>query len=235
MLNDLAERLSHTFVRTDLLERAVTHRSAKDLGGGYDYERLEFLGDRVLGLVIAELLFSKFKKEPEGALARRHAALVRREALSEVAEEIGLGEFLVLAKGEEDAGERENPSLLANACEAVIAALYIDGGLEVARRFILAHWTTLAERVSEPPRDNKTGLQEWAQARGLPLPVYKEMAREGPAHEPLFTIEVSVQEMGAARGQGRSKRLAEQAAAGVLLERLEGANADRVSGENTGR
>jgi ribonuclease-3 len=217
---DLAGRLGHEFKRIKLLERAVTHRSARGSGSGGDYERLEFLGDRVLGLVVAELLFQRFSQEPEGALARRHAALVRREALSEVASTIGLGEFLLLAKGEDEAGERENPALLANACEAIIAALYLDGGLEVAERFILKHWVAMAERASNPPRDNKTGLQEWAQARALALPLYREISRVGPAHDPHFKIEVRVDGEAPAEGQGKSKRQAEQAAAGALLSRL---------------
>ena len=219
-LADLAGRLGHQFRRIALLECAVTHRSARGASAGGDYERLEFLGDRVLGLVVAELLFERFSKEPEGALARRHAALVRREALSEVATTIGLGEFLVLAKGEEEAGERANPALLANACEAIIAALYLDGGLKVAERFILKHWDAMADRASGPPRDNKTSLQEWAQARGLPLPRYREISREGPAHDPLFRIEVNVEGEAPSEGQGKSKRQAEQAAAGTLLNRL---------------
>ena len=219
-LTRLARSLDHEFRDLSLLERAVTHRSASGPLQGQDYERLEFLGDRVLGIVVAELLFQRFVTEPEGALARRHAALVRSEALSEVAGEIGLGDYLILAKGEEEAGERRNPALLANACEAVIAALYLDGGLEAARSFILRHWASMAERVSGPPRDNKTALQEWAQARGLTLPHYREAAREGPAHEPVFTIEVSVAGEEPAEGRGKSKRRAEQEAAGVLLRRL---------------
>ena len=218
----LAERLGHRFANPELLVRALTHPSAAKQRGARDdsYERLEFLGDRVLGLIVADLLLACFPDEAEGALAVRHAELVRRETLAEVAGELGLERHLRLAKGEEAAGERQNPALLANACEAVIGALYLDGGLGAARGLIESFWTARLESASEPPQDAKTGLQEWAQKRGLALPHYREVGREGPAHEPHFTIEASVAGHEPARGEGRSKRLAEQAAAERLLARV---------------
>ncbi len=220
----LTERLGHGFARPELLARALTHPSAANRQGGIDdsYERLEFLGDRVVGLIVADLLLARFPREPEGALAVRHAELVRRETLAEVAGEIGLDDYLRLAKGEEAAGERHNPALLADACEAVIGALYLDGGLAVAWAFVERLWGARLEAVARPPQDAKTGLQEWAQARALGLPKYREVGREGPAHEPYFTIEVAVAGEGPARGEGRSKRLAEQAAAARLLARVRG-------------
>ena len=222
----LAERLGHGFARPELLARALTHPSAAHRQGGIDdsYERLEFLGDRVLGLIVADLLMARFPREPEGALAVRHAELVRRETLAEVAGEIGLDDYLRLAKGEEAAGERRNPALLADACEAVIGALYLDGGLAVAWAFVERLWGARLEAEARPPQDAKTALQEWAQARALGLPKYREVGREGPAHEPYFTLEVEVAGAGAqpARGEGRSKRLAEQAAAARLLARVRG-------------
>ena len=218
----LAERLGHRFARPELLVRALTHPSAAQHRGARDdsYERLEFLGDRVLGLIVADLLLARFPDEAEGALAVRHAELVRRETLAEVAGELGLERHLRLARGEEAAGERQNPALLANACEAVIGALYLDGGLDAARGLIESFWTARLESASEPPQDAKTGLQEWAQKRGLALPHYREVGREGPAHEPHFTIEASVAGHEPAQGEGRSKRLAEQAAAERLLARV---------------
>lgn len=218
----LSDRLDHRFDDIGLLKRAVTHRSAasQDALRGH-YERLEFLGDRVLGLIIAELLFERFPSEAEGKLARRQAALVSGAALSEVADEIGLGAFLRLAKGEEEAGERENPALLANACEAVIAALYLDGGLPAAERFVRGHWMALLRRAPLPPRDSKTALQEWAQGQGLPLPHYRETARMGPPHDLIFTVTVEVEGEAPETGEGRSKRKAEQEAAGRLLARIE--------------
>jgi ribonuclease-3 len=170
--------------------------------------------------VVADLLYKRFPHEAEGALAQRLSELVRRETLGDVGTTLGLGRYLRLAKGEEAAGERQNPALLANACEAVFGALYLDGGLSVARRLIEAHWMPLIEAERRPPRDAKTALQEWAQGHRLPLPAYTEIAREGPDHEPHFTVEVVVEDKGAARGEGRSKRLAEQAAAERLLARF---------------
>ena len=220
VLWDLSERLGHVFDKPELLLRALTHPSAAKRRAD-NYERLEFLGDRVLSLIVADLLMQRFPAEAEGQLARRHAAVVRREALAEVAASLQLDQAVILAKGEEDAGERENPAILADACEAVIAALYLDGGFDAARRLVVKHWAPLIEADrKQPPRDAKTSLQEWAQGRGLPLPDYRETHREGPAHGPMFTIEVTVQGMPAAKGSGRSKRLAEQDAAGRILARL---------------
>ncbi len=220
----LAERLGHGFTQPELLVRALTHPSAAARRDGIDdsYERLEFLGDRVLGLIVADLLMARFPLEAEGALALRHAELVRRETLAEVAGAIGLDDYLRLAKGEEAAGERRNPALLANACEAVIGALYLDGGLAVAWAFVERLWGARLEADARPPQDATTARQEWAQGRALGLPKYREIGRKGPAHEPYFTLEVEVEGQQPARGEGRSKRLAEQAAAARLLARLQG-------------
>jgi len=221
-LDLLSDRLGHAFAKPALLREALTHPSASGRRGGksLNYQRLEFLGDRVLGLIVAELLYREFPREPEGDLARRLAALVREETLAQVAEDLELGEFMVIAGSEEGAGERANPSLLSDVCEAAIGALYLDGGLEAARAFIERCWRPLLAADLEPPQDAKTALQEWAQGRGLPLPSYREVAREGPDHEPRFTVAVSVAGHEAAEGEGRSKRAAEQAAAERLLIRL---------------
>lgn len=219
----LVARLGHRFADRSLIERALTHPSALAQGrsGPGSYERLEFLGDRVLGLVVADLLLKRFPGEAEGALARRHAALVRREALAEVGAALKLGLELKLSRPEEEGGGRSNPALLADACEAVIGALYVDGGLEAARALIERFWAELIEADLTPPQDAKTALQEWAQGRGLPLPGYREVGRSGPDHELRFTVEVSVEGHQPATGEGRSKRLAEQAAAERLLARLD--------------
>ena len=219
----LARTLNHDFSQPALLKRALTHPSAaakRKAGAADSYERLEFLGDRVLGLIVADLLLRRFPKESEGALARRHTALVRRETLADVARDVGISRFLRLAKGEDEAGERENPAILADACEAVIGALYLDGGLEVARRVVETALEPYLNSAGKPPQDAKTGLQEWAQARGLPLPQYREVGREGPPHQPLFSIEVSVEGHPPEQGRGRSKRASEQSAAQALLKRL---------------
>lgn len=220
----LQTRIGYRFKDEALLETALTHAStwAKlPPGGRYSNERMEFLGDRVLGLVVAEELYRRFPDENEGLLARRFAALVSGDSLARVAEGLALGEHMTLSQGEADSGGRENPALLANACEALIAALYLDGGLEVANQFVLSRWDRLIDEVSEPPKDNKTRLQEWAQAKGLPLPVYDQVACEGPAHAPLFTVRVTVRGEAPAEAHGRSKREAQQAAAGELITRLE--------------
>ena len=223
-LTALQERLGHRFQCIDLLERALTHPSVSSTTSyvGGDYERLEFLGDRVLGLVIAEMLFHRFPEEAEGKLARRHAQLVRKETLASVAGEIRLGDLMRLEMGGSELIGRNNPSLLSDACEAVIAALYLDGGLDVVKRFIADNWQHRIEADLAPPSDSKTRLQEWAQGRGLPLPKYVEVARSGPPHAPTFTIGVEVEGQRAMVGEGRSKRIAEQDAASKLLSFLEG-------------
>ncbi|MBW7849216.1 MAG: ribonuclease III [Rhodospirillales bacterium] len=219
---ELCDALGHRFSNADLLHQALTHPSAgyRRGRGAAAYERLEFLGDRVLGLIVAEMLLERFPTENEGALARRHAALVRREALARVAETIGLPIHLVLSKGEEDGGGRRNPATLADACEAVIGALYCDGGLGACAPFVRSHWEGLMAESARPPQDAKTALQEWAQGCGKPLPSYEMVGMSGPAHDPTFEVAVSVDGYAPVVGQGTTKRAAEQAAARTLLETL---------------
>ncbi len=172
----------------------------------------------MLGLIVAEQLFRRFPKEAEGALTRRHTSLVRRETLTQVAQATGLGAHIILSPGEDAAGARANPSVLADVCEAVIAALFLDGGLAAASKFVARWWRPQLEGMgTAPPRDPKTTLQEWAQARGLPLPDYKTVKTEGPAHRRTFTVTVSVEGLEPATAPGPSKRAAEVAAAAVAL------------------
>lgn len=223
-LDDLASRLGHGFSDRTLLREALTHPSLNMAERGnarWGYERFEFLGDRVLGLVIAEWLIERFPAEDEGSLAKRHTALVRREALSRVAEKIGLGGYLFMSSGEEESGGRANAAILADSCEAVIAALYLDGGMTAVRRFIRKGWADAIERDDSPPQDPKTQLQEWAQARGLPLPRYTTLSRTGPDHEPIFQVAVDVEGQERAVATGASKRAAAKAAATDLLRRLD--------------
>jgi ribonuclease-3 len=219
----LEEALGHHFAKSDLLLEALTHPSAVRRRGisRRGYERLEFLGDRVLGLIVAELLWRRFPTEAEGELTRRHTHLVRRDALAEVAQVVGLGAQIIVSPGEDAAGVRENQSVLADVCEAVIAALYLDGGLPAARRFVENRWEARLSALGEPPRDPKTTLQEWVQARGLPLPAYRTVATEGPAHRRRFTVTVNVEGLTPATASGSSKRAAETAAAAAALAELD--------------
>ncbi len=215
----LAKVLGHEFGHLEVLKRAVTHASAEPRAWNA-YERLEFLGDRVVALVLAEHLLDRFPHEREGPIAKRHVGLVRKEALAEVARSIDLGSFLVLSRGEGEGGARDSDSILSDAMEAVIAALYLDGGLDVARDFILRNWNPLVEADRRPPQDAKTELQELLQGRGKPLPVYEVVERVGPSHAPIFTIEVQASDAEPCRAQGKSKRSAEQAAAAEMLKAL---------------
>lgn len=218
-MSELETRLGHTFKDKDLLTRALTHASASSTVSN---ERLEFLGDRVLGLVIAEKLHHLFPEDPEGILALKLNALVRSEACARAAEKVGLGEFLILANSEVASGGRKKAAILAGACEAVIAALYLDGGFAVARNFIEKNWEEQFSGLSRDMRDAKTALQEWSQAKkGGVAPIYKLIKREGPDHAPRFAVEVSVAGQEPVTGEGSSKREAEQAAARAMLAKLE--------------
>jgi ribonuclease-3 len=230
---DLAPLIGHAFARPELLAEALTHPSAlaplrqgrRRLRRGApprNYERLEFLGDRVLGLVVADLLWRRFDSEPEGPLTRRYTQLVRRETLAAVAAELGLDRHLVLSPSETLAGAARNPAILADVLEAVIAAIYLDGGFAAAFAFVER---VLGERIAamdEPPRDPKTLLQEWVQGRGLPLPAYETVATSGPDHARQFTVSVRVSGHDEATAAASSKRAAETAAAAALIERLAG-------------
>tara|TARA_R110000824_G_scaffold399843_1_gene606029 strand:+ start:118320 stop:119021 length:702 start_codon:yes stop_codon:yes gene_type:complete len=215
----LEGRLGHSFADLSLLQRALQHSSAQDRNRNHvSNERLEFMGDRVLGLVIAEWLLDALPSANEGELAVRYNALVRKEACADVATRIDLGRYLVLGPGEDRAGGRKKAAILADACEAVIAALYLDGGLSAARGFIVAEWQPL---LSEPGRatDAKTALQEWSQGKGRGIPTYKAVGRSGPDHAPQFEVQVEINGITPMTGNGNSKRLAEQAAARAVLLR----------------
>ncbi len=217
-LDHLQQRLGFKFSRSDLLQAAMTHAST---GADTNYERLEFLGDRVLGLLMAEILYTAFPHEAEGDLAKRHAALVQGELLATIAREINLGDALILSEGERGAGGADNDNMLADGLEALIGAIYLDAGLEPCRRLLTALWGERVNILSAPPQDPKTALQEWAQGRGLPLPAYDVAGREGPDHAPRFTISVTVQGFPPAQAAGSSRRAAEKEAARLLLERLD--------------
>ncbi len=218
-LREFAARIGHGFQRPELLARAVTHASIATPTRP-DNQRLEFLGDRVLGLVMAEALLAADPKASEGLLAPRFNALVRKEACAEVARQIDLGTVVRLGRSEMMSGGRRKEALLADAMEAVIAAVYLDGGFEAAKAVVLRLWGARVGAVKADARDAKTSLQEWAQARGQVPPAYRELGRAGPDHQPLFTVEVRLASGEAEVAQAGTKRQAEQAAAQALLARL---------------
>jgi ribonuclease-3 len=227
----LEATIGYRFADPDLLERALTHISA--LKGaqsrGASYQRLEFLGDHVLGLAISEMLFRAFPKANEGELSRRLADLVRRESCAEVARTIELGAAIRLGASEANAGGRLRIAILADVCESLIGAVFLDGGYKAAADFVERFWADRMRTPARPLRDPKTVLQEWAQAHGLPTPSYREVERIGPHHDPEFRVAVTLPNREAAEGKGRSKRAAEQAAAAAMLAR-EGVRADRADG-----
>lgn len=219
-LEAFALRLGHAFSRPEILIRAVTHPSiASDTRP--DNQRQEFLGDRVLGLVIAEALLKADVDAAEGQLAPRFNALVRKETCAAVARDIDIGAVLRLGRSEMMSGGRRKDALLADAMEAVIAAVYQDAGFEVARDVVLGLWASRIDAVEGDARDPKTSLQEWAQARGLAPPTYEAVGRTGPDHAPVFTVEARLSTGEAQAAEATSKRSAEQAAAKALLARVE--------------
>lgn len=219
-LTPLETALGYSFENQQTLRHALVHSSAANRRTKSN-ERMEFLGDRVLGLVLAEMLLEAFPDEDEGEIGYRFTALAQRDALAKVAVDVGVAEYLQLSSGEQMTGGRENPGVQADGMEAVLAALYLDGGLDVARRVIIRHWTPMMRENRRPPKDPKTLLQEWAQGRGLGLPRYNVTGREGPDHQPVFTVEVRVADLKTAEGTGNNKRAAEQAAAEAILAILE--------------
>ncbi|MBZ0130774.1 MAG: ribonuclease III [Rhodobacteraceae bacterium] len=220
-LKDFAARLGHDFARPDLLIEAMTHASLSSATRP-DNQRLEFLGDRVLGLVIAEALLEADRAAPEGLLAPRFNALVRKETCAEVAESLRLGEALKLGRSEMMSGGRRKQALLGDAMEAVIAAVYLDAGFGAARAIVLRHWASRIASAEEDARDPKTALQEWAQARGQTPPDYADTGRTGPDHAPVFTVTARLESGEEAVAKAPSKRAAQQAAARALLRRLDG-------------
>ena len=219
-LKDLCARLGRDFSDPALLKVALTHASARaGARPQEDNERLEFLGDRVLGLAVAELLADSFPKAREGELARWFNHLVRAETCAEIAQEWELGAFILMSGGEAGSGGRSKKTILANACEAVLGAIFADGGYDPARAVVRRFWKPQLDMLELAAPDAKSLLQEWAQGRRLPLPRYLEVAREGPDHAPRFTAEVQIDGVAPERGTGANKRAAEQAAALAMLVR----------------
>jgi len=221
LLHDLQARIGHRFGDPGLLSRALTHVSALSAPAAREgsYQRLEFLGDRVLGLAVAAMLLEAFPTADEGDLSRRLAELVRSEACAEVAEEMALGPVMVLGPGEVNSGGRRKRAILADVCEALIGAVFLDSDYATAAALIDRFWRPRMLAPRRPLRDAKTALQEWVQGHGLLAPTYREVARVGPDHRPTFQVAAEVEGMDPAVGQGRSKRIAEQDAAAAFLTR----------------
>lgn len=219
-LDQFSKRIGYRFRKPERLVESVTHASISTATRP-DNQRYEFLGDRVLGLVMAEALLKADPAASEGRLAPRFNALVRKETCAEVARDADLGSVLKLGRSEQMSGGRRKEALLADAMEAVIAAVYLDGGFEAARDMILRLWGDRIEKVEADARDPKTALQEWAQARGQQPPAYREVGRDGPDHAPQFTIEARLADGMSEQATAGSKRQAEQAVARKLLERVE--------------
>jgi ribonuclease III len=219
-LGELSRRLGHDFTKPALLKLALTHASARaNAKPNEDNERLEFLGDRVLGLTMAELLTERFPDAYEGELARWFNHLVRAETCAAVAETWQLGKFILMSGGEAGSGGRRKKTILANTCEAVLGAIFADAGYETASKVVTRFWEPHFDELELAAPDAKSVLQEWAQGQQLPLPRYVDISREGPDHAPRFTTEVQVEGISPERGQGANKRQAEQAAALAMLLR----------------
>jgi ribonuclease III len=229
--SEFEDRIGYRFKNAALLEQALTHISA--IAGARNraasYQRLEFLGDHVLGLVVSDMLFGAFPRADEGELSRRLADLVRKEACADVARAIDLGAAIRLGASEDNAGGRKRTAILADVCEALVGAVFIDGGYQAASALISRLWEQRMRTPVRPLRDAKTVLQEWAQARGLPTPAYREIERKGPDHDPEFRVTVALPDRPPAEGVGRSKRAAEQAAAAAMLDR-EGVRTEKFDG-----
>jgi ribonuclease-3 len=219
-LKELESRLGYAFEDRALLKKALTHASVRQASAKRrDNERLEFLGDRVLGLAVAELLSELYPAANEGQLARLYNRLVRGGTCAEVARSLDLGPSLVLSESEASSGGRDKETILADACEALLGAIFLEAGYDRAREVVRKHWGARLDGSPAEAADAKSALQEWAQGQGLDLPQYEEVGREGPDHAPRFTAEVRIKGRKPARGEGASKRAAEQAAATALLAR----------------
>jgi len=218
-LGDIETRIGHVFRDKDILRRALTHVSANvGVKRTKTYQRLEFLGDRVLGLVVSHMLYSAFAEAEEGELSRRLADLVRKESCADVARELGVGRFVRLGGSEVKSG-RDNEAILADVCESLIGAIYLDAGYEVVQKLVISWFEPRMYAPRRPLRDAKTSLQEWVQGRGLAAPIYREISRSGPAHAPQFVIGVDVVGFVTAEASGASKRAAEQSAAEAFMRR----------------
>lgn len=223
LIKELEIKIGYHFRDSTLLEDALTHSST---GKKSNYERLEFLGDRVLGLVVAEILYDKFPEEKEGDLAKRLASLVQGTWLAKIAHEIDLGKYMNFSEAERTAGGHDNDNILADGMEAMIGAMYLDASLEQCAVFIKHLWGDAFEVMKRPPQHPKTTLQEWAQGAGLPLPAYEIIGQSGPDHAPIFDLRLTIKGHGEVVSKGASRSQAEKAAAKAMIEQLRKSGVD---------
>jgi ribonuclease-3 len=227
-IDQLEKTIHYQFKNKSILNEALRHPSLMHKTQGDDkdktlsqfsYERMEFLGDRVLGLIISNWLFELNPTEPEGVLAKKFSALVRTETLAKIAMDIDLANHFAMSHGEHQIGTKENINFLADACEVLIACLYLDGGLKAAKDFIHGFWKTIIGRPLEDSMDPKSALQEWSQAKGYGLPMYEKVSQTGPQHAPLFTVKLTLGDFDPLEATDKSKKLAEKKAAELFLDR----------------
>ena len=215
-IKQFEQKINHVFKDKTLIETALTHSS---VSRRTNYERLEFLGDRVLGLVIAQHLYKRFPDEQEGPLAKRLAALVQGSLLAEIAYEMQLGQYIQFSESEKAAGGADNAHILADVFESMIGALYLDAGFEPCRNLIEQYWSDRFDKMIDPPMHPKTTVQEWAQSQSLPLPAYEIAEQSGPDHAPIFVMELTVEGFPPTRAEGKSRQSAEKAAATKFIEK----------------
>jgi ribonuclease III len=215
----IEQKIGYEFKDKKLLKQALTHPSSKKNKNSQDYERLEFLGDSVLGLLVSEILFKNYPSEQEGMLAKRRAAIVCRDSFYEIAKKLSLGEHLILGVGENQIGGRENKANLENALEALTGAIYLDGGIESARKFVEKNFSKFIAAMKKPPKDPKSMLQEWAQSKGMDLPKYDVISMTGPSHEPKIEVQLTLGELKVSK-TASSRKEAEKLAAEKLLEKI---------------
>jgi len=215
MLNDLSKKIEYEFKDASLLQEALTHPSTI---GNKNYERLEFLGDAILSFIITTILIEKFKEESEGDLAKRRASVINGEVLGDIANKMEINHLLIISASEESSGGRYNKRNLENTVEAIIGAMYLDGGIEVCKNFIVKYWSDFINANISPPIDDKTYLQEWSQEKGHGLPEYQVLDKLGPAHKPSFLVEVRVGDLPKSQASASSKKEAEKKAAQNMIE-----------------
>lgn len=219
-LQEFEGLIFYNFKNPALLQQALTHPSLKIEKKVLDYERLEFLGDSIIGFIVSEIIFNNYKNENEGNLAKRKASIVSRNSLSEIAKEINLGNYLLLSHGEEALGGRNNPANLENALEALVAAIYLDSSIENAKDFVYKFFASTIANMVNPPKDAKSALQEWAQSKGLDLPKYELASMSGPAHAPEITIKLSITGFDSIIAKSTTKKEAERLAAEKMLQNI---------------